>query len=201
MPSFLLVTLAAPLASFGELAGHERRGSLERPGHAALTGLLGAALGIRRHDHENQQALATTIETGVRVDNPGLPLQDFHPAQYVPTARIRHPQTRAKALAALGPRDNAELTRRDYRQDVLFHAAYAPLPDCPWTQEQMKDALKRPRFTLYLGRKSCPFSLPLAPRIIEAENMLAALEQASASLTSGQQTLLATRAAKPILRP
>ena len=190
MPSFLLITLAAPLASFGELAGHERRGGRERPGKSALTGLLGAALGVRRDDPEKQTALATTIETGVRVDNPGHALQDFHTAQYVPTARIKRPQTRAKALAALAPKDNAELTRRDYRQDVLYTAAFQTLENCHWTLHQMQAALQKPCFTLSLGRKSCPFSLPLAPRIIEAENMLNALEQASASLTADQQNLL-----------
>ena len=176
MPSFLLITLAAPLASFGELAGHERRGGRERPGKSALTGLLGAALGIRRDDSQGQNALATTIDTAVRVENPGHAFQDFHTAQYVPTARIKKPQTRAKALLALGPKDNPEITRRDYRADVLYTAAYQPLADCPWTLDKMADALRTPFFTLCLGRKSCPLSLPLAPRIIEAQNMLAALE-------------------------
>ncbi len=201
MPQFLLITLAAPLASFGELAGHERRGGRERPGKATLTGLLGAALGIRRDDHQNQAALATTIETGVRVDNPGHALQDFHTAQYVPTARIKRPQTRRLALAALKRSDNAELTRRDYRMDVLYSAAFECLENCPWTLEQMADALRRPVFTLYLGRKSCPLSLPLHPRIIEASDMLEALERHAALETQSQRTLLQKGATEPGKHP
>ncbi len=189
MPHFLLVTLAAPMASFGSEAGHERRGSRERPGKSALVGLLGAALGIRRHDRRQQQALAGTIEAAVRVEHPGQVMQDFHTAQYVPTARIRRPQTRREALAALKLTDNAELTRRDYRTNVLFTAAYARNSSCPWTMEEMADALRRPVFTLYLGRKSCPLSLPLDPRIVEADNLLQALAEHADSLHLERQAL------------
>ncbi len=189
MPHFLLVTLAAPMASFGSEAGHERRGSRERPGKSALIGLLGAALGIRRHDRQHQQALADTIETAVRVEHPGQVMQDFHTAQYVPTARIRRPQTRRDALAALKPTDNAELTRRDYRTNVLFTAAYARMSDCPWTLEEMAAALRKPAFTLYLGRKSCPLSLPLDPRIVEADDLLQALADHAGSPHPERQEL------------
>ena len=201
MPQFLLITLAAPLASFGEPAGHERRGSRERPGKSALTGLLGAALGIRRDDREKQRALATTLETGVRVDNPGHALQDFHTAQYIPTARIKQPQTRRHALAALRHSDNAELTKRDYRMDVLYTAAFARLENCPWTLEQMANALRQPVFTLSLGRKSCPLSLPLHPRLIDAANMLEALEKQAAPEKQAQRTLLQKAATKPGKHP
>jgi CRISPR system Cascade subunit CasD len=194
MPSFLLITLAAPLASFGELAGHERRGGRERPGKSALTGLLGAALGVRREDHESQQALAETIETGVRVDNPGHALQDFHTTQTISSKNNFHPQTRAEALAH-GER-NTILTRRDYRADVLYTAAYQPLAACPWTLEQMAGAMRKPFFTLCLGRKSCPLSLPLNPRIIEAENMLAALEHHAALHDDSKQTVLRNAVSK-----
>jgi len=197
MPRFLLITLAAPLASFGELAGHERRGGKERPGKAALIGLLGAALGIKRDDTKGQDALAEAIEVGVRVDNPGTALQDFHTAQYVPTARIKRPQTRRHALAALKPSDNAELTRRDYRQDVLYTTAYEILNDCPWTLEELVTAFQKPRFTLYLGRKSCPFCLPLDPRIIEAEDILQALEQAPHTQKKERSSFIRSAICKP----
>ncbi len=193
MQRFLLITLAAPLASFGELAGHEVRDGWERPGKSALLGLLGAALGVRRDDAEGQKALAETVVTGVRVDSPGIPLQDFHTAQYVPTARIRKlkPRTRAQALAALDPkRDNPEITRREYRQDTLYTAAYARTPDCPWRLEDMQAAFLSPRFVLFLGRKSCPLSLPLVPRIVRAQDMLEALQQAHASLTEQQRRFM-----------
>ncbi|MGH7117990.1 MAG: type I-E CRISPR-associated protein Cas5/CasD, partial [Acetobacteraceae bacterium] len=39
----------------------------------------------------------------------------------------------------------------------------------------LEDALRSPRFIPYLGRKSCPLMLPLAPRRISAADPAAAL--------------------------
>ena len=49
---WLIITLAAPFASFGEEAGNVRRGTADRPTRSALLGLAGAALGIDRVDAE-----------------------------------------------------------------------------------------------------------------------------------------------------
>ena len=174
---FLIITLAAPFASFGELAGHERRGGRERPAKSAITGLLGAALGIRRDDGDGQHALRRGYDVAVRVDNPGTALQDFHTAMYVPTARAKRPQTRAQALRALRPRDNPEITRRDYRVDVAYRAAIDALAGARWSLIELAANLEQPRFALYLGRKSCPLSLPLDPQIIAAGSILQALQQ------------------------
>lgn len=38
--------------------------------------------------------------------------------------------------------------------------------------------LKKPRFVLYLGRKSCPLGLPLEPQVILAKNCRSAFQQA-----------------------
>jgi CRISPR system Cascade subunit CasD len=35
---------------------------------------------------------------------------------------------------------------------------------------QFADALRRPHFTLYFGRKACPLSAPLDPRTVEADD-------------------------------
>ena len=39
----------------------------------------------------------------------------------------------------------------------------------------MKDALARPRFTLYMGRKCCPLSAPMAPEVVDAGSEIEAL--------------------------
>lgn len=44
-----------------------------------------------------------------------------------------------------------------------------------WSLAELAAAMERPAFTPYLGRKSCPLGLPLAPTVIEAEGLLAAL--------------------------
>lgn len=173
MADFLVFSLVAPMGSFGGLAGHERRGSHGFPGRSALLGLLGAALGVRRDDQAGQEALEHW-QTAVGVFNDGPPLQDFHTVQSVPTANIKQPATRADALRALKASDNAVITRRDYRMDCVFAVALWGGKD----PEALVKALQSPRFTPYLGRKSCPLAAPMAPRLVQADGVAQALTNA-----------------------
>lgn len=174
MPEFLIFTLAAPMGSFGDVAGHERRGSQLWPGRSAIIGLIGGALGVRRADTAGQTAL-DVWQIAVATMASGSPLRDFHTAQAVPTARIKRPNSRRDALAALQPTDNPILTTRDYLTDCAFAVAL-------WggDAEEVEQALKSPVFTPYLGRKSCPLSMPMAPRRLTAETPALALVHAAA---------------------
>jgi len=169
MPEHLVFTLAAQLAAMGDLAGHERRGSLTWPGRSAVLGLLGAALGLRRED---DFAALDALSVGVAVFEPGQPLRDYHTAQTVPTAAVRRPQSRPEALARGAGALNTTITLRDYRAGVLFGVALGG-----GDLVSLQTALERPAFQLYLGRKACPLSAPLAPRIVEADDAAAALAQ------------------------
>ena len=175
MTEFLVFTLAAQIASFGGLAGHERRGSDTWPGRSALIGLLGAALGTRRDDADGQQALKS-LSFAVAACETGTPLRDYHTVQTVPQ-KFRRPATRADALrmAAREDRLNTVITMRDYRCGVLYTVAVwgngVPL-------DTLRRALERPRYMLYLGRKSCPLSAPVAPKVVEAVEPANALRHA-----------------------
>ena len=173
MTEYLVFTLAAPMGSFGGLAGHEWRGSGSWPGRSAVLGLLGAAQGIRRDDAVVQGALRRW-KVAVSVLSDGVPLQDFHTVQTVPSTNIKRPDTRRQALKTLKPKDNPVITRRDYRCDCVFGVALWDGPDI----EAARAALERPVFTPYLGRKSCPLSAPMAPQRVEAADIAEALEQA-----------------------
>lgn len=167
MPEFLTFTLAAACASFGDVAGHERRGSWTWPGRSAILGLLAAAQGVRREgDFEALDAL----RLAVAVFETGAPLRDYHTVQTVPTAAAKRPQSRPEALSRAGQGANTTITLRDYRTGVLYGVAVAGegLP-------ALAQALDRPAFHLYLGRKACPLSAPLDPRIVAAEGPEAAL--------------------------
>lgn len=172
MADHLVFTLAASLGSMGELAGHERRGTLAWPGRSAILGLLGAALGVRRHDAAGFAAL-DPIRMAVAVYDDGAPLRDYHTAATVPSSVVRRPDTRAAALRAAGREANTIITLRDYRVGPLYAVALwgAPL-------EPLAEALRRPVFTLYLGRKSCPLSAPPGPRIVDVDSPLQALARA-----------------------
>ena len=170
MTDFVVFTLVAPLGSFGDLAGHERRGSDAWPARSAILGLVGAALGIRREDRPAQEELAAW-NVAVSTLSSGKAILDFHTTQAVPTARIKRPSTRRDALRALRSGDNPVVTTREYRTDCVFGIAL-------WGSgnlQRLREALKRPFFVPYLGRKSCPLAAPMAPRVVEAASPIEAL--------------------------
>jgi len=170
MTEHLVFTLVAPMGAFGDLAGHEQRGSAGWPGRSAILGLIGAALGVRRADAAGQEAL-NAWSMAVSVLHQGPVLNDFHTVQTVPSARIKHPATRTDALRALARSDNGLITRRSYRMDCAFGVAL-------WGGDTatLEGALKAPHFVPYLGRKACPLSAPMAPKRLETEGPLQALE-------------------------
>jgi CRISPR system Cascade subunit CasD len=169
MAEHLVFTLAATIASFGDVAGHERRGSWGWPGRSAILGLLAAANGIRR---DGDFAALDALAVSVAVFEGGQPLRDYHTVQTVPTTVARRPQSRPEALRRAGKDANTTITLRDYRTGVLFGVAVTG-----GGLHALVEALRRPVFPLYLGRKSCPLSAPVAPRVVQAASAEAALAQ------------------------
>lgn len=168
MKPHLVFTLTATLAAMGDLAGHERRGSLTWPGRSAILGLLGAALGLRR---DGDFSALDALGLAMAVFDEGSPLRDYHTIESVPSAAVRRPNSRPEALAAAESRAITTITLRDYRVGSLFGVAV-------WGDglPALRAALGAPRFTLYLGRKSCPLSTPPGPVLVDAEGPEEALE-------------------------
>lgn len=183
MPDHLVFTLAAAFGAMGDLAGHERRGTLAWPGRSAILGLLAAALGLRRDDAAGLAAL-DPIRMAVGVHDEGALLRDYHTITTVPSAAVRRPDSRPAALRAGGRAANTTITLRDYRVGLLHAVALWGAPLDP-----LVAALRRPVFTLYLGRKSCPLAAPPAPRIVAAEGPLEALTQAQLPKFRGRPAL------------
>jgi CRISPR system Cascade subunit CasD len=171
MRPHLIFTLSAALGSMGELAGHERRGSLLWPGRSMILGLLGAARGIRRDGDFSQ---LDALSLAVAIFDEGHALRDYHTYQTVPSAVVKTPNSRSEALAAAGLRRNTSITMRDYRATPLYGIALWSENDAPLAG--LREALDRPVFTLYLGRKSCPLAAPPGARIVEADTPQDALQ-------------------------
>lgn len=175
MARFLLFTLAAPLASFGDVAPGERRVSRGHPGRSMLLGLIAAALGLRRDDARHA-ALAQNLAFAVRIDNTSSLMADYHTAQVAPQ-KIRkkaQPRTRKAEFEAAGDEIETILSLREYRTDCAFTVAVVAEENAPFTLEQMGQALAFPRFILSAGRRACPLGLPPAPSIVEANDLAGA---------------------------
>ena len=181
MTKYLLFRLYGPMASWGEIAVGESRHSAVYPSRSALVGLLGAALGLRRYDNEAQQALVDGYRFGVKVLSVGVPLRDYHTVQAPPRRTNVVYRTRAQELANRQTLETL-LSMREYRCDSLAIAAVEALPSARWTLEEIAAALRSPVFPLYLGRKSCPPALPLAPELATAANLADAFASRQRSL-------------------
>jgi CRISPR system Cascade subunit CasD len=145
----LVLHLAGPLQSWG--AGEvNRRWTRRHPTKAGLVGLLAAAQGRPR---DADLTDLTRLRYGVRIDQPGRLLVDYHTVSRhdgsrLPRAIDGRPATR---------KTHTIITRRHYLTDAVFLAAIEGDDD----QLRTLDAcLRAPEFPLYLGRRSCPPALP-----------------------------------------
>lgn len=174
MRDHLVFVLHGPIAAFGGVAVGERRGGEARPARSALLGLLAASLGIERNEFEKHAAMERGYGMAVRVDAPGVTFTDYHTAQVPPARRGEHHATRRAELEAK-PLETI-LSRRDYRTDTIFTVAVWARPGIPVDLAKLASALRRPRFCLSVGRKSCPLGLPPGPVVLNAAHALAAME-------------------------
>lgn len=173
---FLTFRIYAPLSSWGEIAVGESRHSASCPSRSGLLGLLGAALGLKREDETSQELLEQSCLFAVKVLSPGTLLRDYHTIQ-VPDAVKKYRYTTRREELILGARRlGTILSSRDYRQDAQSIVAVKNSQNAFYSLQDMRSALMFPKFHLYLGRKACPLSLPMAPRIAHADGFKGALD-------------------------
>lgn len=140
----LLLTLSAPMQSWGSSSRFVRRGTESAPTKSGVLGLLAAAQGRRRTDPLEDLA---ALRFGVRVDQPGRLVRDF--------------QTEQRSNG-----DTLPLSYRFYLADAVFLAGVQGDADLLGA---LADALRRPAFPLYLGRRSCPPAGPVLPRLVDGD--------------------------------
>ncbi|MBA3343229.1 MAG: type I-E CRISPR-associated protein Cas5/CasD [Gemmatimonadaceae bacterium] len=185
MTDFLAFRIFAPLASWGDIAVGEVRGSWDHPSRSAVLGMIAAGLGITRDDDAKHEALERGYGVAVRLEAAGFPLTDFHTAQTATESslRKRSPVTRAEMLMTF-PIETM-ISRRTYRQDALATVVVWGRPDTPdnvplrserWSTTDFTAALRNPHFVLYAGRKANVLGAPLAPMVIMADTLAAAFE-------------------------
>ena len=184
---YLVMRLYAPLSSWGAVAIGEERPTSDHPTRGAVLGLIGAALGVRRDDQKQLQALADSIGIASKIYSRGTILRDYHTIQTTAAVKGQRFHTRKQELQSA--KLETILSSRDYREDGLWMVAIWLKPQSEQKNEQnarnhdyefdlpaLQQALERPKFTLYLGRKSCPLAMPLTPRIITATSIKQALD-------------------------
>ena len=192
---FLLFTLYAPMASFGEIAVGERRMGWARPGRSAVLGLVAAAQGSERTDQEAHATLESSLHYAVQTDAPARSFMDYHTAQTPTSRKGKTYETRREELGADAL--NTVLSTREWRADALFTACLWPRDGGAIHLGELADAMRQPRFVLYLGRKSAPLGLPLNPAIVEAATLLEAFEGRQATTEEGLLARIGSDARAP----
>lgn len=176
MTEFLVFRLFGPMASWGDVAVGGFRPSQTHPSKSAVIGLLEAALGIRREQEDVHKALATSCSIAIEVERAGTGARDYHTIQVPAKERGVEYYTRKDELSTT--KLNTILSARDYMFEAQYLVCLWLYPDGGAGVEisEMRDALLKPKFNLYLGRKCCPPALPVWPIVIEKSTFEEALE-------------------------
>jgi|ERR1700677_3021036 len=169
--STLTLLLAGPLQSWGESSRHMTRSTLTHPSKSGVLGILAAALGRTRGQDLSDLA---ALQFGVRIDQPGQLLTDFHTISGASHAPLEPAMQRLPTAdgGTLRRGESTKVTRRYYLADARFVAA---LVGDSSLLSQTWDKLARPCFPLYLGRRSCPPALPVRLRLWPETTMNEAL--------------------------
>jgi CRISPR system Cascade subunit CasD len=131
--SVLTLRLAGPLQSWGVGSRFAARRSTENaPTKSGVVGLLAAAKGLERGA---DLAPLAELRFGVRIDQPGTRIRDFQTARHMDTG-VSMP-----------------LSERFYLADAVFVAG---VEGDHGLVSELYQALCRPVFMPYLGRRSCP---------------------------------------------
>lgn len=151
--SGLVLRLAGPLQSWGEHSAFTQRDTLRFPTRSGLIGLFASAEGVGRDRLlDAYEALRFTV----RVDRPGVQLIDFH------TIGGGLPRGVPRPDGTYRSKDTATMvTRRQYLSDAAFTVA---VEGEAGRLDELAEALRRPHWQPYLGRRSCPPDQPLLLR-------------------------------------
>lgn len=167
MSRFLIIKLKGPLQAWGVHTFEGVRPSANIPTKSAVIGLLGACLGLQRNDREGLRKLIEGICLAVRADQREFSMEKITDYHTILDAR--------KDYVGLKSHKNSIQTWREYLCDAEYTVAIWQHERCEIPLERIADAIKKPHFTPYLGRRSCPITRPLFEQWVDAENFKDAL--------------------------
>lgn len=177
MRDFLILKVHGPMQAWGEHTFEGLRPSANFPTRSGLLGLLGACIGIRRNDSEQLQQLADSVGMAVRVDERRMSPRDgtSRTLRVVKMTDYHTVKDAREDYTGLKKHDTI-LTWREYLYDAEFTVALWNQLDATLSFDELETAIKRPLFTPYLGRRSCPLARPLFEARLQSSDVLEALE-------------------------
>lgn len=136
----LALRLAGPMQSWGLQSNFDTRRTDSLPTKSGVVGLIASALGRQRGDSVDD---LNALKMGIRVDQPGKDMNDYHLA--------RKQITPGKT--------DVWVTNRHYLADAAFLVTLESEDEA--LLKKIDEAIKHPAYPLFLGRRSCPVTLPV----------------------------------------
>ncbi len=157
MTNTLFLRLTGPMQSWGERARWSVRDTASEPTKSGIVGLLACALGL--NVDADLRALSEKIRIGIRCDQPGTRLVDYHTigGGYGNNATLYTAEGKLKRTETT-KEPHTEISKRAYLHDASFFVAIRSDDE---TIAQLAEAVQNPVWIYFLGRKSCPPSEPI----------------------------------------
>ena len=178
---YMIMTLEAPMMSFGATSVDRLRPTGLFPGRSMLTGLIGNALGWRRQDHLKLQGLEERIRYAARVEHQGEDeptiMSDYQTAEVHQDDRAwttsGRPEGRGGSKQTY---EGPEPRTLEYVVDSrVMVALRLERPEEHPTLEEVSQALQTPARPLHIGRKCCIPETMIFTGFREAETATKAL--------------------------
>jgi len=177
MQDYLIIKLQGAMQAWGGHTYEDYRLSLIFPTRSGIVGLLGACLGIEREDIKALKALNESFQLTIRANKRKI-VQRENSKQKPPVSmqKITDFHTVQHARKVDGkPRPEAIVSRREYLCDAEFTVALVFVEKALYSLDRVKQAIQKPVYTPFLGRRSCPIQRPLYEAVVNAESAQAAL--------------------------
>jgi len=173
MADYLILRLSGPMQSWGQPTFEGSRPTSTFPTRSGLLGVVGACLGIKRNERDKVQALADSVRFAVRCDQV---TPEGNPARVIKLTDYHTIKDARESYFSLKSHETIQ-TWREYLCDACFTVAVWLTADARISLGELVDAVQKPRFTPYLGRRSCPMTRPLFVGTCQSDNPKTALDQ------------------------
>lgn len=147
----LFLRLEGPLQAWGDTSKFVIRRTMDAPTKSGVLGLICCAMGLTRQAARERLREFNGLAIGVRVDRPGMRWWDYH------TVGAGIGMTTAGGDLKTGAQGTL-ITRREYLADASFLVA---IQGNAKLIREIAGALASPKRSIFLGRKSCPPSVPV----------------------------------------
>lgn len=164
--ALLCFRLFGPMAAWGTgEKGPKLRPSQRHPGRGAVLGLVAAALGIPPTDETALDLLGQGLWIAIASHGERRIVEEFRTTQMGLSGKKAALMTRCQRLEK--DEGATSLTTRQSIEDGLWRVFLMERGKNSFSLDRIAQALRRPVFDLYLGRREFPLALPPDPQIVD----------------------------------